>query len=521
VELVVPILAILAIIILVGFVTLKLNEKSMTKTFEDAQQESKVLLEEARKEADRIIHQSNRDARDEVRKKRHSFDDESKARRSEISKLENKVKSRETALEKKLSAVDKKEGDLERATQQNEQLDARYKRLISETEKQLEDNRRVLQGIAQMTAEEAKRELMNLMADDAKKECQKRIQDIEEQTRQQADKLAQSMISLAVQRIASEHVNDSTISVVSLPSEDMKGRIIGREGRNIRAIEQATGVDLIIDDTPEAVIISCFNPIRREVAKVTLERLIADGRIHPARIDETAKRVETEFEQIIQENGEQAAFEAGITDLHPELLKMLGKLRYRSTGQQSVLQHAVEVSHICGIMASEMGLNVKLAKRAGLLHDVGKAAGQEAEGHHAHLSAEICAKHRENDVVIEAVRLHHQEDLGRASAYAVVVHAANTLSANRPGARKEVLESYIKRLESMETIVQEFSGIDSAYVLQAGREVRAIVTPSGVSDDEIIGLSNDIASKLRHELSFPGQVQVTVVRESRFVDYAK
>jgi len=521
VEFLLPVLLVVATVVIVSFIAIKLHQKDLAKTFESAQRDSKVVLEEARKEADTIVQQAQREAREEARKRRLSFEEEAKNRRAEFSKLENKLKAREQTIEKKLSGIEKRERDLEQSNQSLVEQENRYKRLVTECERSLDNSRKTLQNIARLTAEEAKRELMKLMEEEARKECQARIQEIEEETRKQSENLARSMVSLAVQRIASEYVNDSTISVVSLPSEDMKGRIIGREGRNIRAIEQATGVDLIIDDTPEAVIISCFNPIRREIAKATLDRLIADGRIHPARIEETAKKVEAEFDQVIKENGDQASFETGITDLHPELIRYLGKLRYRSTGQQSILQHCVEVSHICGIMASEMGLNVKIAKRAGLLHDLGKAVDQEIEGHHAAIGAEVAAKYGESDTVVDAIRLHHAEDLSRSSPYAVIVHTANTLSGNRPGARKELLESYVKRLEKLETVVKTFSGVDSAFVLQAGREVRAMVSPTGVSDEEIIGLSQEIASKLRSELTFPGQVNVTVIRESKFVDYAK
>jgi ribonuclease Y len=328
-------------------------------------------------------------------------------------------------------------------------------------------------------------------------------------------------VSLAVQRISGEYVSDSTITVVALPSEDLKGRIIGREGRNIRAIEQATGVDLIIDDTPEAVIISCFNPVRREIAKLTIERLIGDGRIHPARIEETVKRVMSEFDLVIREQGEQASFDTGITDLHPELVMALGKLKYRTAGQQSVLQHSIETAHICGIIAGEMGLNVKKAKRCGLLHDIGKAVDQETEGHHSDIGADFCQRYQESSEVVEAIRLHHQEDLNNATPYAVVLYAANSLSANRPGARKEILETYVKRLADMEKVVRDFGGINEAFVIQAGREVHAIVNPMQVNDQQVIDLSSSIAHKMRQELTFPGQVRVTVIRESKFVDYAK
>ena len=494
------------------FISMLLHKKQISRAYENAQEESKKLLEEARKESDRLIKDAKNDAREELSSKRKEFEEETKSKRQEIQKTEKKIKEREQNLEKKLGIMDSKEKELDELSYKLEQEDARFKRIISEAEETIEHNRKTLQNIAKMTVEEAKQELIKTLEADAKKAAAESLRRIEEETKEQADRISRSMVSLAVQRIASEHVNDSTVTVVSLPSEDMKGRIIGREGRNIRAIEQATGVDLIIDDTPEAVIISCFNPIRREIAKITLERLIADGRIHPARIEETAQRVEEEFCSIIQENGEQACFETGISDLHPELIKALGKLRYRSTGQQSALQHSVEVSHIAGIMASEMGLNVKKAKRAGLLHDIGKSVEQEVEGHHSKIGAELCQKYQESPEVIEAVSKHHQDDLSQASPYTVIVHASNLLSESRPGARKELLESYVKRLEGMEEMVKKFRGIDSAFVIQSGREVRAMVSPEGVTDDEMLDLSHEIATTLRKELTFPGQIKVTVVR---------
>ncbi len=498
-----------------------LRKKQLNATFESAQKEATKILEEARRESDMMIKAALNESREENQKRRQAFDEEAKQRRSEIIKLESKIKSREQNLEKKFEIIEKREGEIEQQKVKLDNEEQQYKRLIVDYEKNLEQSRRMLQSIANLSAEEAKRELIKSLEKDARREAQEKLRQIEEETRQEAEMRARSVVSLAVQRISSEYVNDSTITVVSLPSEDMKGRIIGREGRNIRAIEQATGVDLIIDDTPEAVIISCFNPIRREIAKTTLERLIADGRIHPARIDETAKRVEEEFDQIIRDNGEQALFESGITDVHPELVKHLGKLRYRTAGTQTVLQHSIEVAHICGIMASEMGLNVKKAKRCGLLHDIGKAVDQEVEGHHAQIGADLCSKYNEAGEVVNAVLNHHAEDLTSADPYVVILHAANILSENRPGARKDLLESYIKRLEEMEKLIRGFQGIDQAFVIQAGREVRALVTPTGVSDDDIVDLSHNIASKLRQELTFPGQIRVTVVRESKVTDFAK
>ena len=372
-----------------------------------------------------------------------------------------------------------------------------------------------------MTPEEAKRELVKSLESDARKEAQENIQKIEEQAKKDAERLGQSIVSVAVQRLAGEYVNDSTVSVVGLPSDEMKGRIIGREGRNIRAIEQFTGVDLIIDDTPEAVIVSCFNPLRREIAKTTLERLVADGRIHPARIEETALRVTEEMDSIVADLGDQACFELGITDLNSELVSLIGKLRFLTTGQQTVLAHCVEVAQISGFMASEMKLDVKLAKRAGLLHDIGKALDQDHDGHHAATGTELLEKHNEHPDVISAVSLHHEESLTNANPIAVIVHAANILSSQRPGARKEVMDSYIQRLQNMEDLVKGFQGVEAAFVMQAGREVRALVSPTGITDKEVNGLSSDIAHKIRSELTFPGQVKVTVIRESQAMDFAK
>ena len=498
-----------------------LHKKQLETAFKKAEQEAQKLREEARQEADSIVKQALKEAKDESRERRQQFEEETKNRRAEINKLENKIKQREQSLEKKLEIIDKRESELTVLEQRLQTDEQNFQRLNTECTETLEHARRTLQNIAKMSPEEAKRELIRSLEDEARKEAKERLRQIEEQTRKEAEERARSVVSLAVQRVAGEYVSDSTISVVALPSDDMKGRIIGREGRNIRAIEQATGVDLIIDDTPEAVIISCFNPIRREIAKISLERLIADGRIHPARIEETAKRVTTEFDQIIREAGEQAAFDVGITDLHPELIKHLGRLKYRTTGVQTVLQHAVETAHICGIMASEMGLNVKRAKRCGLLHDIGKAVDQETEGHHAHIGAELCAKYDETSEVVEAIRVHHTEEMTQASPLAVVLHTANVLSGRRPGARREVMETYLTRLSDMEKLVKDFAGIEDAYVMQAGNEVRALVRPAGVSDHDVIDLANDIASKLRQEMTFPGQVRVTVVRESRVMDYAK
>ena len=499
---------------------LMLNKKKLANVYESAQAESKKILDEARKDADKLVKSALHEAKEESRRRRNTFEEEQKKRKSEVQKFEKKLRQREQTLDKKLASVEQREQQTEQLEQQLIREEKRKLRVIAEYELNLERNQKTLEKIANMSPEEARRKLIESLEEDTRKAARESIRQIEADTRKIAGQRAMEIISLSVQRLAGEYVNDSTITVVNLPSEEMKGRIIGREGRNIRTIEQATGVDLIIDDTPEAVILSCFNPVRREIARATLERLIADGRIHPARIEETVKRVESEFDTIISDYGEQAAFDIGITDLHPEMVSMLGKLRFRHTGTQSVLQHSVETAKICGMMASELKMNMKRAKRAGLLHDIGKALDQEVEGHHADISADICSKFGEHPDVVEGVRMHHAEDLINAPALSVIVGAANTLSANRPGARSEVLEGYIKRLEDIEGVVREFRGIESVHVLQAGREVRALVAPDGVSDQEIRDLSDDIALKIRQELTFPGQVRITVLRESKFVEMA-
>ena len=497
------------------------HKRALKSTFDKAQQDSEKILLDAQQERDRIIREAHLEAQKDYRQRRAQIENEFKKRRNELTKLEGKIKTREQAMEKKLSTLEKKENDLEQMTDRLNQEEQKYRGLITECETSLNENRRTLEKIASLSQEEAKRELIKSLETEAHKTAQESIRKIEDEAKREGEKRAQVMMSLAVQRVSSEYVNDSTITVVGLPSDEMKGRIIGREGRNIRAIEQATGVDLIIDDTPEAVILSSFNPIRREIAKIAIDRLIADGRIHPARIEDTVKKIENEFEQSILENGEQAAFDTGIADLHPQLLTSLGKLKYRTTGQQTVLRHSVEVAHICGIMASEMGIDIKKAKRAGLLHDVGKSVDQEVEGHHALIGAELCKKYNESPEIIEAIRYHHSDDLGRALPLTVILHAANVLSGNRPGARREVLETYVKRLEDMEKLVTGYKNIDSAFVLQSGREIRAMIKPTGISDGEVNDLANEIAYKLRKEISFPGQVKVAVLRENVFVDYAK
>lgn len=488
---------------------------------EEAELHAEKVMVDAREGAEKLITSTKKEIKEENKKRRNKFELEAKQRRSEVSKLESKVRQREQSIDKKLSILDEREKKIDLTVEELDGERSKFKSLSAEYEKNLEHSRQVLQDISKMTAEEAKEELVRSIEKDARKAAAEKVKEIEEETKLAAQQRAQSLVTTAIQRMASDFVNDTTVTVVSIPSDELKGRIIGREGRNIRSIEQATGVDLIIDDTPEAVIVSCFNPVRREIAKKTLERLIEDGRIHPARISETVKRVEQELDATIEDYGEQAAFDVGISDLQPRLIQHIGKLHFRSTGQQSVLRHSIEVAHICSIMAAELKLDVKVAARIGLLHDIGKALDQEHEGHHAEIGSKFCEKYNESPVVCKAIRSHHDDDLTHATPYGVILHAANMLSANRPGARKELLEGYIERLESLESLVGQFEGIDKAYVLKAGREIRALVSPQGMNDQNVTDLTHNIAARIRSELTYPGQVKVTVLRESLAVDLAK
>ncbi len=497
------------------------HRRRMAAVYEKAQQESQTMIESARRESDRLVQGALDEAREENNRRRRSFEKETKQRRQELIKLENKIRQRERAIESKLQLLGKKEQAITQQEQALRDEESRYRRLADETDDNLQRVKDRLKRVTGMSVEEARQELVRSIASEARQEAREKLRKIEEETRQEADQQARSIISAAVQRISSEFVSDATVTVVSIPSDDVKGRIIGREGRNIRAIEQLTGVDLIIDDTPEAVIVSCFNPVRREIARITLERLIVDGRIHPSRIGETIKRVTEELDQTMRDEGEQAILQLGISDFHPELVLMLGRLKYRMVGQQTVLQHSLETAQIARIMAAEMRGDSKEAARSGLLHDIGKALDAEVDGHHAQVGADICARLGESAQVVEAIRAHHSDHAVQSSPLAGIVFTANQLSMNRPGARQETVDGYIKRLHDMEKLVAAFTGIDKVYVLKAGREVRALVTPTGMSDDEVVDLSSEIAAKLRQELTFPGQVRISVVRESQAVNYAK
>lgn len=485
-----------------------------------AKEQADKTVEEANRQAEMIRKEASLQAKDRVYQAKAEFEKETQEKRQEIQTLEKRLLQKETNLEKKVELLDFKEIEI---TKRDRALSEQEK-LVAEQEKKygdlLEKQRTQLESIAQMSAEEAKRLLMEWMESEAKHEAAKEIKRIEEEAREAADKRAKEIIGLAIQRYSGDYVTEKTVSVVNLPSDEMKGRIIGREGRNIRALEAMTGVDLIIDDTPEAVILSGFNPIRREIARISLERLISDGRIHPARIEEIVQKVEQEMEVSIREAGEQATFDVGVHGIHPELLKLIGRLKYRTSYAQNVYQHSLEVAFLCGIMASELGISVKQAKRAGLLHDIGKALDHEVEGSHAKIGADMAKKYGESSAVVYAVLAHHDEEKPKG-LLDILVQAADALSGARPGARREMLETYVKRLDDLEKIAKSFSGVDKCYAIQAGREIRVIVQNERVSDEDSVILSRDIAKKIEKELSYPGQIKVTVIREMRAVDYAK
>lgn len=471
------------------------------------------LIEDAQKKAEAIRKETILEAKEEVHRLRNEFDKETKERRNEQAKLERRLLQREETLDKKNDAAEQKEQQLERKMKEVSKTKEEISRLRDQQIEQLE-------RIADLTSEQAKGLLLEKVESEARHDMAVMLRDIETKAKDEAEKKARNILSLAIQRCAADHVAEATISVVALPNDEMKGRIIGREGRNIRALETATGIDLIIDDTPEAVILSGFDPVRREVARVALEKLIIDGRIHPARIEEMVNKAKKEVDNQIREAGEAAVFDVGIHSLHPELVKLLGRLRYRTSYGQNVLKHSLEVAHLASIMAEEIGANAKLAKRAGLLHDIGKAVDHEMEGSHAQLGADLAAKYKENADVVNAIAAHHQ-DVEAKTVETVLVQAADAVSAARPGARRESLDNYVKRLEALEEIANSFSGVEKSYAVQAGREVRIIVKPEDVDEVGTTLMARDIVKKIEKDLDYPGQIKVNVIRETRAVDYAK
>ena len=483
------------------------------KTIGSAEQQAQNLILDAQTQAENLKKEKVLEAKEEIHHLRSDLENEIRLRRNEINKTEKRILQKEENLERKLDTIDKREQGL---TKRERSMDEKHKEIDSYIAKQVEE----LERISGYTRDEAKQVLLDEVEKDVRKDASALITQIESEAKEEADKRAKEIITMAIQRYAADQVTETTVSVVNLPNDDMKGRIIGREGRNIRAIETLTGVDLIIDDTPEAVILSGFDPVRREIARIALEKLIVDGRIHPARIEEMVQKATKEVNTIIKEEGEKACFETGVHNLHPELIKLLGRLKYRTSYGQNVLQHSIEVSTLAGLMASELGYDVRLAKRGGLLHDIGKSIDHEVEGTHVEIGVNICKKYKESWKVINAVESHHG-DTEAITLEAVLVGAADALSAARPGARRETLESYIKRLESIENIANTTKGVDKSYAIQAGREIRVAVKPSMVKDDEIPMLARDIAKKIEAELEYPGQIKVNVIRETRATEIAK
>ena len=499
--------------IIFTFVGILIRKKVAESKLKSAEDEAKQILERAKIEAENNKKEEIFKAKEEILSARKDLDDEIRERRGEVQQQEKRLIQKEENLERKLDAMDKKEKDL---IQKEKDLQTKNEELQKITNKQMEE----LQRISGLSSEEAKKRLLSELEKTMTAEKAAVIRDIENKTKEEATKSAREIVGYAIQKCAADHTSETTVSIVSLPNDDMKGRIIGREGRNIKALETLTGIDLIIDDTPEAVVISGFDPLRREVAKIALEKLIEDGRIHPAKIEEMVEKAKEEVENTIKEEGERAVLETGVVGLHPDLVKLIGKLKYRTSYGQNVLNHSIEVSNLARIMADELGLDPKLARRAGLLHDIGKALDHDMEGTHVEIGVEILKKYKENEKVINAVQAHHG-DVEPQTIEAVLVQAADAISASRPGARRETLENYIKRLESLENIADSFEGVEKSFAIQAGREVRIIVKPEKITDDQMVLMARDVAKKVEDEMEYPGQIKVNLVRETRVVDYAK
>ena len=474
---------------------------------------AREIIDEAQKDAEAKKREILLEAKEDALKTRNDLEKEVKDRRGEISRMEKRVLAREESIDRKTEAIEKKEASLASKEGQLEKQKARVEELQA---KRLQE----LERISGLTSEQAKEYLLKTVEDEVKHETAVMVKELETRAKEEANKKAKEYVVSAIQKCAVDHVAETTISLVQLPNDEMKGRIIGREGRNIRTLETMTGVDLIIDDTPEAVILSSFDPVRREVARIALEKLIVDGRIHPARIEEMVEKAKEEVEAIIKQEGERAVLETGVHGLHPDLVKLIGKLKYRTSYGQNVLNHSIEVSNLARIMAEELGLDPKIARRAGLLHDIGKALDHDMEGTHVEIGVEVLKKYKENPLVINAVEAHHG-DVEPQTLEAVLVQAADAISASRPGARRETLEAYIKRLQNLEEIADSFDGVEKSFAIQAGREVRIVVKPEKISDDQMTILARDVAKKVENEMDYPGQIKVNIIRETRVVDYAK
>jgi len=502
------------VIVLVGiFVVIYFRKNISQANISNSEKEAKKILYESAKEAESKKKEAILEAKEEVHRLRTDSEKESRERRNEVQRLERRNIQREESLDKKSDVLERKEENLNKKQQEIEVLEASVQDLYTKQRGELE-------RLSGLTSDEAKQVLLDEIKKEIKHEAAIMIKEIETKAKEEADKKAREIITYAIQRCAADHVAETTVHVVSLPNDEMKGRIIGREGRNIRTLETLTGVDLIIDDTPEAVILSAFDPIRREVARIALEKLIVDGRIHPARIEEMVEKAKKEVDSDIREEGEQATFETGVHGLHSEIIRLLGRLKYRTSYGQNVLKHSIEVSYLAGLMASELGIDPTLAKRCGLLHDIGKAVDHEVEGPHALIGSEIAKKHHESAVVVNAIAAHHG-DVELQSLEAILVQAADAISAARPGARRETLEAYIKRLEKLEEIANSYEGVEKSYAIQAGREVRIMIKPEIIDDAGAVEMARNLVKRIENELEYPGQIKVNVIRETRAIDYAK
>ena len=514
-QIMVPIMIIVMIVvaIITWFAARNYERKQYDSKVGSAEEKSREIIDEALKTAETKKREALLEAKEESLKTKNELEKETKERRAELQRYEKRVLSKEENVEKKADALEKKEADLVR----RENI---LSKRTAEVEAQYEQGIQELERISGLTSEQAKEYLLKSVEEDVKHDTAKLIKELENKAREEADKKARDLVVTAIQRCAADHVAETTVSVVQLPNDEMKGRIIGREGRNIRTLETLTGVELIIDDTPEAVVLSGFDPIRREVARIALERLIVDGRIHPARIEEMVEKAQKEVENNMREEGEAACLEVGIHGIHPELVKLLGKMKFRTSYGQNALKHSIEVAQLSGLLASELGVDVRLAKRAGLLHDIGKSVDHDMEGTHVQLGADLCKKYKESATVLNAVESHHG-DVEPTSLISCIVQAADTISAARPGARRETLETYTNRLKQLEEIANQFKGVDKSFAIQAGREIRVMVVPDQVTDDDMVLMAREIANQIEFELEYPGQIKVNVIRESRVTDYAK